>query len=69
MVILGIYLPPKTMCGDYRLLFENELSDVVVVIGDLILDRLRPDKPEGNVLLDLEKRARVRMLNYEAYES
>lgn len=26
----------------------------VVVTGDLNLDRLRPDKPEGKVLLDLE---------------
>ena len=49
------------LCGDYRLMLENKLSDVcnwarnfVVVIGDLNLDRLRPDKPEGKVLLDLE---------------
>ena len=26
----------------------------MVVIGDLNLDRLRPDKPEGKILLDLE---------------
>ena len=55
MIILGIYRPPRAMCGDYRLQLENELSDVcnwaslqsnsVVVIGDLNLDRLRPDKP------------------------
>ena len=28
MVILGIYRPPRAMCGDYRLLLENEISDV-----------------------------------------
>ena len=64
MVILGIYRPPRAMCSDYRLLLEYELSDVcnwanlqsnsVVVTGDLNLDRLRPDKAEGKVLLDLE---------------
>ena len=64
MVILGIYRPPRAMCGDYRSLLENELSDVcnwaslqsnsVAVIGDLNLDRLRPDKPEEKLLLDLE---------------
>ena len=52
------------MCGDYRLLLENELSHVcnwaslqsnsVVIIGDLNLDRLHPDKPEGKILSDLE---------------
>ena len=52
MVILGIYRPLRAMCSDYRLLLENELSDVcnwanlqsnsVVVTGDLNLDRLRP---------------------------
>ena len=29
-------------------------SNPVVVIGDLNLERLRPDKPEGKILLDLE---------------
>ena len=64
IIILGIYCLPRALCGDYRLVLENKLSDVcnwaslqsnsVVVIGDLNLDRLRPDKPEGKVLLDLE---------------
>ena len=64
MIVRGIYRPPRAMCGDYRLMLENELSDVcnwaslqinfVVVISNLSLDRLRADKPEGKVLLDLE---------------
>ena len=64
MVIIGIYRPPRNLCGDYKLLLENELSQVcnwaslqsnsVVIIGDLNLDRLRPDKREGKLLLDLE---------------
>lgn len=65
-VILGIYRPPRSVCGDYQLLLENKLLDIcnwaslqsntVVVIGDLNLDRLRPDKPKGNILLDLENK-------------
>ena len=64
MVIIGIYRPPRALCGEYQLLLENELSEVcnwaslqsnfVVAIGDLNLDRMRPDKPEGKLLLDLE---------------
>ena len=52
------------MCGEYQPLFENELSEIcnwaslqsnfVVAMGDLNLDRMRPDKPEGKLLLDLE---------------
>lgn len=64
MVIIGIYRPPRALCGEYQLLLESELSEVcnwaslqsnfVVVIGDLNLDRMRPDKSEGKLLLDLE---------------
>ena len=64
MVIVGIYRPPRALCGEYRKLLESELSHVcnwaslnrnfVVVTGDLNLNRLRPDKPEGKLLLDLE---------------
>jgi len=64
MVIIGIYRPPRALCGEYHLLLENELSEVcnwaslqsifVVAIGDLNLDRMRPDKPEGKLRLDLE---------------
>lgn len=64
IIILGIYCLPRSVSGDYWLLLENELSHIcnwaslqrnsVVVIGDLNLDRLRPDKPEWKILLDLE---------------
>ena len=64
MVIIGVYRPPRAVCGEYQLLLENELSEIcnwaslksnhVVVIDDLNLDRLRPDKSEGKLLLDLE---------------
>ena len=64
MVIIGIYRPPKALCGDYQTSLESELSYVcnwaslksnsVVVLGDLNPDRLRPDKREGKLLLDLE---------------
>lgn len=64
MVIIGIYRPPRALCGEYQLLLESELSEVcnwaslqsnfVVVFGDLNLDRMRPDKSEGKLLLDLE---------------
>ena len=60
MVIIGIY-HLRPMCGELR---ENELSEIcnwaslqsnfVVAMGDLNLDRMRPDKPEGKLLLDLE---------------
>ena len=64
VIMLGIYRPPKTLCGEYRINLENELSDIcnwaslqsnsVIVAGDLNLDRLRPEKAEGKLLLDLE---------------
>ena len=64
MIIIGIYGPPRTLCGEYQLLLEEELSEMcnwaslqkgsVAVIGDINLDRLRPDKNEGKLLLDLE---------------
>lgn len=64
MVIIRIYRPLRNLCGDYQLLLENELSQVcfqaslqsnsVVIIGDLNLNKLRPDKREGKLLLDLE---------------
>ena len=64
MVIIGVYRPPRAVCGEYQLLLEKELSEIcnwaslksihAVVIGDLNLDRMRPDKSEGKLLLDLE---------------
>ena len=64
VIMLGIYRPPKNLCGEYRINLENELSDIcnwaslqsnsVIVAGDLNLDRLRSEKAEGKLLLDLE---------------
>ena len=52
------------MCGEYQLMLENELSEIynwaslqsnfVVAMGDLNLDRMRPDKAEGKLPLDFE---------------
>ena len=52
------------MSGNYRLQLEDELNgictwaslqrDSVPILGDLNLDRRRPDKSEGKLLLDLE---------------
>ena len=64
MIIIDIYCPPKSVSGDYQLQLEGELNGIctwaslrrnfVTVIGDINLDRLRPDKSEGKLLLDLE---------------
>lgn len=64
MIIIGIYHPPKPVSGDYRLLLQDELNgictwtslqrDSVTILGDLSLHRVRPDKSEGKLLLDLE---------------
>ena len=63
LIIIGIYSPPKPVSGNYRLQLEDELNgictwaslqkDSVTILGDLNLDRLRPDKSEGKLLLDL----------------
>ena len=78
MVIIGIYRPPRNLCGDHQQLLENELSQVcnwaslqsnsVVIIGDLNLNRLRSDKREGKLLLDLEIE-QCFMSNQETYQS
>ena len=64
MVIIGVYRPPRALCGEYQFLLKKELSEIcnwaslksthVVVIGEMNLDRMRPDKSEGKLLLDLE---------------
>ena len=64
MIITGIYRPPKPVSGNYRLQLQDELNgictwaslqrDSVTILGDLSLDRVRPDKSEGKLLLDLE---------------
>lgn len=64
MIVIGVYRPPKSVSGNYQLQLEEELNSIctwaslrrnfVTVIGDINLDRLRPDKNEGKLLLDLE---------------
>ena len=64
MLMLCIYRSPKKLCGEYQLSLENELSHIcnwaslqnnsVIVLGDLNLNRLRPETPEGKLSCDLE---------------
>ena len=67
VIFIGIYRPPKirSMQAEHQHLamVEDELNDIcmwtalrkqsMVITGDLNLDRLRPDRMEGKVLLDL----------------
>ena len=64
VILLAIYRPPKKVTGSYQLLLEEEMSHIsnwavlqhqsVIIIGDLNLNRLKPDSAEGKFLLDLE---------------
>ena len=64
MVMIGMYRPPRALTGNYQLALEDELSHIcnwaslqkgiVAVIGDLNLDRLRPNRSEGKLIIDLE---------------
>jgi len=64
MIMIGMYRPPRALTGNYQLALEDELSHIfnwtylqrgiVAVIGDLNLDRLRPNRSEGKLLIDLE---------------
>ena len=66
MIMIGMYRPPssRALNGNYQLALEDELSHIcnwaslqkaiVAVIGDLNLDRLRPNRSEGKLLIDLE---------------
>ncbi|KAL9986821.1 hypothetical protein ACROYT_G001023 [Oculina patagonica] len=57
-------MPPKKVTGSYQLLLEEEMSHIsnwavlhhqfVIIIGDLNLNRLKPEGREGKILLDLE---------------
>lgn len=65
ILVMGIYRPPKPVGKEYFTKLANELNDLlmwaltsrqhVIITGDLNLDRLRPDKREGKLLLDLEE--------------
>ena len=62
-IILVIYRPPKKLTGKYRLLLEEELNHIanwarlqypmVIITGDLNLNRMEPSSPEGKLFLDL----------------
>ena len=69
IIFIGIYRPPNIraiQAEQQRLVMvEDELNDIcmwaalkkqaMIITGDLNLDRLRPDRREGKILLDLEE--------------
>ena len=65
VIFLGIYRSPKGKERDYLLKVEHELNSIcswaslqkhfIVVMGDLNLDRLKPEEREGKILVDLEE--------------
>ena len=64
VVVVGIKRPQKSIVELYYVRLEEELNDIctfaslqnqfIIVLGDLNLDRLRPERREGKILLDLE---------------
>ena len=52
VTVLGLYRPPKEVCGEYTAKLENDLYDIlawvtsqtnfIVITGDLNLERLKP---------------------------
>ena len=60
----GIYRPPRPIGNNYHVTLEKDLNDLIlwaavqksllVITGDLNLDRLRPLSREGKILCDLE---------------
>ena len=65
VIVAGLYRPPKSLVNTYQFQLEEEINDfcnwaslqghAFVLLGDLNLDRLRPDKPEGKLLIDIEE--------------
>ena len=66
MLVLALYRPPQRNTGPrYQSRVQEELDNIfqwaslqrqiLVVVGDLNLDRLEPDKGEGKILVDLEE--------------
>ena len=65
---MGIYRPPRqsseSSCSSYIEKLEEELNEIcmwaslqkqlVILLGDLNMDRLRPETREGKILKDLE---------------
>ena len=78
-VVLGIYRPPKAVGKDYYNGLESDLNDIIswaslqrqliVVTGDLNMDRLEPDEKEGKILCDLEQIHNLGVSNKEANKS
>ena len=60
MIFMGIYRPPKIRAVHAELqhlsMVEDELKkQAMVITGNLNLDKVRPDRREGKILLDLEE--------------
>jgi len=63
-IVIGIYRPPKCVEKDYYIKLEEDLNDIiswaslqtelVVVTGDLNLNRLNTESREGKILKDVE---------------
>ena len=72
MIMIGMFRPLRALNGYYQLALEDELSHIcnwaslqkgtVAVIGDLNLDRLRPNRSEGKLLIDLESEQELECL-------
>ena len=64
-IVAGLYRPPKSLVSMYQLQLEEDINHfcnwallqghAFVLLGVLNLDRLRPDKPEGKLLIDTEE--------------
>ena len=65
VIVAGLYRPPKSLVNTYQFQLEEEINHfcnwaslqghAFVLLGDLNLDRFRPDKPEGKLLIDIEE--------------
>ena len=65
VIVAGLYCSPKPLASTYQQQLEEEMNHfcnwvslqghAFVSLGDLNLDRLRPDKPEGKLLIDTEE--------------
>ncbi|XP_022788134.1 uncharacterized protein LOC111328049 [Stylophora pistillata] len=65
VIVAGLYRPPKPRVSKYQLQLGEEINHfcnwasmqghALVLLGDLNLDRLRSDKPEGKLLIDTEE--------------
>ena len=75
-VILGIYRPPRSAGVNYSVNLEDELNSIhswalsqrqsVITLGDLNLDKLKPNSTEGKILGDIEDIFQLKCLIEEA---